>query len=689
MQEEKFQILTSDQEIDWDEKLTFVDVLERHTKNFPDKVAYHLLEDGITETDRITYGELNSRVKSMAAYFQSNFSKGDRALMLFPSGLEFPISLVSCFYSGIIAVPAYPPRKNRMFHRFEAILKDCNPAFILTTRKIFEDIQKNFSEEESLKNSRYVIYEDFSIDPGPSWQRAEIRTDDIALLQYTSGSTGTPNGVMVSHGNIMHNSEFIKQSFGHTGEVTCVHWLPGFHDMGLIGALLQPLYVGGKNVIIPPNSFLMKPMSWLNSISNYKASTAGGPNFALNFCVERMKEEELEGVDLDTVRPFYCGSEPIHAESLIGFAEAFAKCNFTPSQFYPCYGLAEATLIVTGGGLFDEPVYLTADAKQVEKRKVVIVGKEHPDAKTFVGCGYPWAGARVVIADPDTAIRAQRGTIGEIWTSSPSVAKGYWNKPEKSAETFHAYLVDTGEGPFLRTGDLGFIHDGQLYITGRIKDLIIIRGLNHYPNDIERTVESAHEALQPAAGAAFSVDAGNEERLVVVHEVRRTSMRDLDAESVFAAIRQAIAENHQLQVYAIALIRPGSIPKTSSGKIQRLMARKEFLENTLDPMASSISRDTLSSMPSALSSSPYALSPTPIADADIMEWIRNWMANELKIEPTSIRIDKPITSYGLGSLKAVLLANDASEHFGVEWPLDLFLEETTIEQIVKKGRELG
>lgn len=685
MQEEKFQILTSDLNVDLDENLTFVDVLERNTELHPDKVAYHFLEDGLHETDRITYGELNARVKAMAGYFQSNFHKGDRALMLFPIGIEFAVSLISCFCSGVIAVPAYPPRKNRMFDRFEDILLDCTPAFILTTRKIYEDIQKNFSDKQILKEARCVLYEDIP-DHTTGWVHPELTSEDIALLQYTSGSTGTPNGVMVSHANIIHNSESIKESFGHSENLRGVNWLPGFHDMGLIGTLIQPVYVGGSNAIIPPNAFLLKPVNWLRSISNYKGTTAGGPNFAFNYCVERFKEEELQDIDLSSVRPLFCGSEPIHAETLRAFTDTFSRYNFTSSQFYACYGLAEATLIVTGGGLYDEPVYLTADAKEVEKRKVVLVEEDHPDARTFVGCGYPWVGSTVAIVDPSTGKRLLAGNIGEIWTASPSVAKGYWNNPGKSKETFQAYLADTGEGPFLRTGDLGFIHDGQLFITGRMKDLIIIRGLNHYPNDIERTVENAHEALQPAAGAAFSVEAGLEERLVVVCEVRRTHMRDLLADAVFAAIRQAVAENHQLQVYAIALIRPGSIPKTSSGKIQRYKAREEFLDESLQTVASW--KTTLNPQPYALSPTPYALSPSPPTDDEIIEWIRQWMARELKIDPGLIETDKSIASYGLDSLKAVLLASDASKEFGIDWPLDLFLEETTIGQIVKKGKEL-
>lgn len=688
MKETRHQILYSEYHPDDIQGDTFIEVFDKNCRQFPDKVLYYYLEDGYHETSRITYEEMSIRAKAIAGYLQQHYPKGDRALLLFPPGIEFIASLFGCFYAGIIGVPAYPPRKNRTFDRFEAIIRDCTPACILTTRKIHEDIIKNFRDEACLKDIPCVDMEDIRDNWSERYKDPGLSRDDIALLQYTSGSTGTPNGVMVTHGNILHNSEVIRQSFGHTDKLAGVNWLPGFHDMGLIGTLIQPAYVGGMNAIIPPNAFLVKPMNWFKAITKYRGTTLGGPNFALDFCVERLKPEELQGVDLSTVRPFFCGAEPIHAHSLDRFAETFKDWHFSPDRYYPCYGLAEATLMVTGGGLYDNPVYIILDALEAGKGNVVLSEPAMPGARTYVGCGYPWCGTQVVIADPETGSSAPGGNIGEIWVSGPSVAQGYWNRPDLTRETFQAYLADIGEGPFLRTGDLGFIHEGQLFITGRIKDLIIIRGSNHYPHDIERTVELSHETLQPAAGAAFSVEAGSEERLVVVQEVRRTSMRDLDADAVFAAIRQAIAENHQLQVHAIALIRPGGIPKTSSGKIQRLTARKEFLENTLEPVSSWISQDTLSPKPYALRPPPYALRPMPSADAEIIEWIRQWMARELKIDPGRIETDKPIASYGLDSLKAVLLASDASQEFGVDWPLDLFLEETTIEQIVKKGKEL-
>lgn len=316
MKETKYQILRSElnpADIPGD---TFIEVFEKNCQRFPNKVLYYFLEDGFNETSRVTYLEMNTRAKAIAGYLQQFYKKGDRALLLFPPGIEFIASLMGCFYAGIIGVPAYPPRKNRMFDRFEAIIRDCTPAFILVNHKIQQDIYKNFQGEKRLEEKQYVVFEEISDDWFDQWEDPGVSDNDLALLQYTSGSTGDPNGVMISHANLLHNSENIKQAFGHTDHLVGVNWLPGFHDMGLIGALIQPAYVGGCNAIIPPNSFLLRPMSWLKALSTYRATTAGGPNFALDFCVDRLKLEELDGVDLSSVSPFFCGAEPIQSESL-------------------------------------------------------------------------------------------------------------------------------------------------------------------------------------------------------------------------------------------------------------------------------------------------------------------------------------------------------------------------------------
>lgn len=667
------QILTSP----IDEKLlpegTIVDVFELRTANSPDKTIYYFLEDGINVKEEITYAEMNRKVKGMAAYLQANYKKGDRALLLFPNGLEFIISLFACFYSGIVGVPAYPPRKNRLFRRFESIINDCDPAFILATSRIRDDLQKNFSTEPSLKEKKIEVYEEIENLEPENWTMPDLDPDDLVFLQYTSGSTGTPNGVMLTHRNLIVNSEFIKQAFGHDEDVICVHWLPGFHDMGLIGALLQPLYCGGSNTIIPPGVFLMRPQSWLKAISKFRATTSGGPNFSFDYCVDRIKDEDIEGLDLTSVNPFYSGAEPVREKTLENFAERFKGTGLKKSQFYPCYGMAESVLIITGTVLDEEPLYFHVDKEALKKGQVKETSGDD-NSTSFVGCGKPFMGATVAIVDTEKYTIAERGSIGEIWTMGPSVTKGYWNNPERTRETFEAYL-DDGSGPWLRTGDLGFIEKGQLFITGRKKDLIIIRGRNYHPTDIELSVEETHQAINKGSVAAFSVDTDHGEQLAVAAEIKRTFLRDFDKDEVFDAIRSAITSDYQVEAYAIELLYTNSLPKTSSGKIQRFECRNGFMDGTLKSITSwknpSLNKPALA-----------------IGEDTILTWMKEWIAGKLDIDKDTIDETVPVDKLGLDSVMAVVMAKDAEEEFGIEWPLDLFLEETTLERIAKKGSEL-
>lgn len=650
-----------------------VELFEKRTGERPEKMIYSFLEDGLNVASSITYGEMNSRAKSIAAYLQKHHEKGDRALMLFPSGIEFIVSLVGCFYSGIIAVPAYPPKKNRLFERFEAIANDCSPAVILTTEKIHSDLVKNFPGEDVLQNVQYAVYEEIADKYADEWEDPDVGSRDIAMLQYTSGSTGMPNGVILTHENILYNSEFIKQAFGHDENLVGVNWLPGFHDMGLIGALLQPLYVGGCNYIIPPNVFLMRPQNWLKAIGKYKAITAGGPNFAYEYCVDRVKDEDLEEIDLSTVNPLFSGAEPVRKHTLKKFTDKFKNTGLSEKQFYPCYGMAESVLIITGGELNDPPLYFHAEVADLLNG--LVTGKEYEDdAATFVGCGRPMAGTDIAIVDTRTLDVAPGGIIGEIWVKGPSVAPGYWNQPGKTKETFNASLPD-GSGPWLRTGDLGFIEEGQLFITGRMKDLIIVRGRNYHPTDIELTVEGAHEAVNKGSVAAFPVETKKGEQLAVAAEIKRTFLRELNEDEVFAAIRSAVTEDHQLEAAAIVLLRTNTLPKTSSGKIQRFECRNQYLEGTLHTVGSWKQPETEMTLPNR-------------DEELIIAWMKNWIAEKLDIEKDGIDETVPVDKLGLDSVMAVVMAQDAEEEFGIEWPLDLFLEETTLEKIAKKGREL-
>ncbi|ACC81529.1 hybrid non-ribosomal peptide synthetase/type I polyketide synthase [Nostoc punctiforme] len=563
---------------------TFVDLLSYRSLSQPNQIAYTFLVDGDTEEVKLTYQELDQKARAIAVELQSlKAAPGERALLLYPSGLEFIVAFFGCLYAGVLAVPVYPPRRNQRMTRLQAIVKDSEARFALTTASVLTNIQQGFAQEPEL-TALHCIAIDKIVSDASNWQKPPLEKSTLAFLQYTSGSTGTPKGVIVTHGNLLQNSEYIKSAFELTPNSVSVTWLPSFHDMGLIDGVLQPLYTGFPSVMMSPASFVQQPIRWLKAISDYKATHCGGPNFGYELCVSKITPEQRANLDLSSWCSAYSGAEPVRRETLEKFAATFKSSGFQAKFFYPCYGMAEATLMISGGGVADEPVYCVVDPKALEKNQIIQVSEDTPKVKHLVGCGYAWLDTKIAIANPQSLTLCAPEQVGEIWVSGSSIAKGYWNRPEQTKETFHAYLADTAEGPFLRTGDLGFLKDGQLFITGRLKDVVIIRGCNHYPQDIELTVEQSHQALKAGSGAAFSVDIDGEEQLVIVQEVERTYLRHLNLDEVVEAIKTSVSQIHELQVYAVLLLKTGSIPKTSSGKIQRHACRAGFLAGTLNAL---------------------------------------------------------------------------------------------------------
>jgi acyl-CoA synthetase (AMP-forming)/AMP-acid ligase II len=450
----------------------------------------------------------------------------------------------------------------------------------LTTASLLTTIQ----EALPLVNRHCIATDDLPNDVASAWQEPKINSQSLAFLQYTSGSTGTPKGVMVSHGNLVHNSTLIHQLFGHNPQSRGVIWLPAYHDMGLIGGLLQPIYGGFPSFLMSPVSFLQKPLRWLEAISRYRATTSGGPDSAYDLVYRQVTPEQLTSLDLSSWEVAFTGAEPIRAQTLDRFTQTFAAAGFRRQAFYPCYGMAETTLIVSGGVKAQPPVIQSVNGTALAENRVVTATGVKEDSRTIVGCGQSSPDQRIVIVDPQSLQPCPNGRVGEVWVAGASVTQGYWNRPVQTQEIFQAYL-STGEGPFLRTGDLGFLQEGELFITGRLKDLIILFGRNHYPQDIELSVEQCHASLRPGCGAAFSVEVGGQERLVVVQEVERTHLRKLDSHEVIGAIRRVIAQEHEIQVYAVLLLKTASLPKTSSGKVRRSTCREGFLAGTLDVIA--------------------------------------------------------------------------------------------------------
>jgi acyl-CoA synthetase (AMP-forming)/AMP-acid ligase II len=545
----------------------------------PDRIAFYYLVDGEDEETRITYGQLDRRARAIAAEFQARGLAGQRALLLFPPGLEFVAALFGCFYAGVVAVPAYPPRRNRNMQRIQAIADDAGAKAALSVFDVTQRVDCFLDEAPNLRDLQWLATDQVSDELAPRWAPPELERDSLAVLQYTSGSTGIPKGVMLTHGNVMHNCGLITCAF-QTGDYELgLSWLPTYHDMGLIGGVLNSLYCGRPTVLMSPMSFLQQPYRWLRAISKYRVAVSGGPNFAYDICTKKVTPEQVETLDLRSWELAFNGAEPVRASTLDKFCRKFEPCGFRPESFYPCYGMAESTLIVTGGARKLRPLVRTFDGKRLDDRKVVEVAPTHHHARDLIGCGGALPEGQVVIVDPQRHVRLPQDRVGEIWVASDSVGKGYLNKRRETRHTFQAKLAGDGARTYLRTGDLGFFKYNELFVTGRLKDLIIIRGVNHYPQDIEMTVEAADERLRNGSCAAFAVDIEGRERLIIVSEVER--IRKDDWSDVISAIRRDVTTVHDVAPDGIVLVRAGSIPKTSSSKIQRHACRNGFLDGSL------------------------------------------------------------------------------------------------------------
>ncbi|HZU90320.1 MAG TPA: fatty acyl-AMP ligase [Stellaceae bacterium] len=549
--------------------------------------AYIFLPDRGGERSVLTFAGLHARARALARHLAERGEQGDRAALLFPPGLDFVAAFFGCLLAGIVAAPLMIPRRDSRRDASRAILADCAPRFLLTTRALVETSRPDLHDRLADSGGAWVFCEDVPADPGSeaggeAEPLAALRRDDIAFLQYTSGSTSTPKGVMVSHGNLLDNSEMIRIAFGNTQRSTYVSWVPLYHDMGLILNVLQSLYVGALCVLMAPVTFMQRPLNWLRAIHEFRAEVAGGPNFAFDHCVARYRAEEMEGVDLSSWKLAFNGAEPVRAETIERFVAVFARHGFAATALYPAYGMAEATLLISGGRRGDGPVLHCVSRDALQHRRIEPRRREE-GAQVLVGCGRPLSGEALAIVDPDSRRRLAPGEIGEIWAAGPNVAQGYWHNPEATRATFGGRIAGEDSGAWLRTGDLGFFDAAsELFITGRIKDLIIIRGINHYPQDIEHTVETCHPALRRHGGAAFAAEESGEERLVVVQEVERGWRRRCDPAEITATIRAAVVREHDIAPYRVVLIRPGTLPQTTSGKIQRGRARQLWRAGALE-----------------------------------------------------------------------------------------------------------
>ena len=684
-----------------------VELLRHRARCQSDDIAFIYLVDGENEQVHLTYRELDRQARAIGAWLEAQDLVGERALLLYPPGLEFIAAFFGCLYGGVIAVPVYPPRRNRSLERIQAIADDADAKVALTTDGVLSRVMPLIDETPHLKNLTWLATCQVPSGLEEKWDMPDVHGDTLAFLQYTSGSTGTPKGVVLNHANLVHNSALIAYAFEHTRSAKGVFWLPSYHDMGLIGGILQPLYLGRPNILMSPMSFLQKPYRWLSAISRFHGSTSGGPNFAYDLCVRKITPEQRKTLDLSCWTVAFNGAEPVHAETINAFCEAFEPCGFRREAFYPCFGLAEATLIVSGGYACEPPVFRSFDAAALARGQVVNADPEDEGVKTMVGCGQNLPDQKIVVADPETLTSCTPGRIGEIWVQGPSVAQGYWQQAEATKGTFQGRLKDTGEGPFLRTGDLGFLLDGELFVTGRVKDLIIVHGVNYYPQDIERTVQQSHPRLRSDSGAAFTVEVKGKEQLVIVQEIERRKQGDWTA--VFDAIRRAVSAEHELALEAIVLIKAGSISKTSSGKIQRHACRNAYMSGALNEVARWISADVSRPQAVALAfedgdsfaaqeaadgkSAKPMLTPAFMiaaskngklgaAEKRVTQIVLEEIIRVARERARGMTLDSPIVETGMDSLERMEIVASLEERFGGRFPDEVLPEMETTRQVV-------
>lgn len=649
---------------------TFNDVLVRNSEKHISKKALIQINRFGEEVYSINYSNLINASILFSNQLSSHFNKGDRCIISIPPGVEYVVAFLGCLFSGIIAVPVAVPRRKKTNKRFWSILSDSSPKGIITNQTTYTILHEILTTLPTSKLSENIITVTINNSHIKPEFPIDIHDNDIAFLQYTSGSVSDPKGVIINHKNLVHNSEIIKKSFNHTKELVGVNWLPPYHDMGLIGCLLQPLYVGGTAVIIQPYDFIRDPALWFHSIQKYKATTVGCPNFALDYCISKIQSLDAETMSLSSLKVMFCGSEPIRKSTFSRFTKKFAKLGFDESKFLPCYGLAEATLMVSGLSQEEVPIFNQLDTSG-NKSKV--------DKTTYASCGKGWKNTVIRIVDLDAETILPDSEIGEIWVNNDSVSSGYWGTRDVSNDSFNGTLSDIPKKPFLKTGDIGFISDTNLYVIGRKREMIIINGLNIFPNDIEGEVHNCHEKLMANSCAVFSILDDEVEKVIIVQEIKRKYLAQFDFNDVYAKILSTITEVYEIPIHSIVLIKPYSLSKTSSGKIRRKETKRLYLEKNLAVV------DMWKEVPKR-NPEEIGLKDTDLVNKEIVvKWIKQWLGNKLRINSELIDPDQSVLGLGLDSIGAVELESDINTQFNMDLFVGDFLQDNSINKLAEDG----
>lgn len=636
------------------------------------RVGFTYLREDETAAETVTYSQLDARACSIAGQLQAHCRPGDRALLMYGPGLEFIAALAGCLYAGVVAVPVYPPdplRVARTLPRLESIIRDAQSRLVLGTSS---DLAWAGAMLGKIPGVDALIATD-EIETrtiaATNWAGPRLDRQTLAFIQYTSGSTGEPKGVMIQHGNVLQNMIQMEAAIDVEDAVAAT-WLPAYHDMGLIGSILQCWYSGRPNVMMSPLAFFQRPIFWLETIAKYRATTTGAPNFAYELCVRKTTAEERQNLDLSCWRLAMSGAEPVRPDTIERFLEAFAPSGVRRDIFKPCFGMAEATLMVACTPKSEPARIGSFDAEQLAENNVVETSDDQAAVRRLASCGQSVLDQELLIVDPETLDELPADHVGEIWIAGRHIASGYWNQPEESERTFAAH-TRSGRGPFLRTGDAGFLHDGDLFISGRLKEMMIVHGRNYFPADLEQTAAAAHEALKGCCGAAFAVETGGRERIVIVHEVARPNRVDL--EEVSRIVRWEVLDAHDVLLDTVVLVRRGTIPKTTSGKIQRGACHELFLARELQPLHCWKAPHLAAS---ANANRPYAAPRTPTESLLADAW-----SEVLGLE--KVGVFDNFMDLGGHSLLAAQLANRLGPRLGIEIPLRELFERPTIADLAE------
>jgi acyl-CoA synthetase (AMP-forming)/AMP-acid ligase II/acyl carrier protein len=629
-------------------------ILARRAAAVEDRWSLIFLE-GDREAARMELPQFAAAVSSVARHVAAISAPGEPVLLLYPPGVDFLIGFMACLAANRPAVPINPPRRNRLIERIDGILADTGARVALTTAAMLADQAWWREDDVPLASLAWHETDGIAVTAGTPWEPA-VAPDDTAFIQYTSGSTSAPKGVVVSHGNLIEDLRRMAEVWGIGPDSVMVTWLPAFHDLGLVFGLLQPLFSGCVTVAMAPARFLQMPFRWLEAITQYRGTHTAAPSFAYDACLRRISAEQRARLDLSSLRVAMNAAEPIDPSVLAAFEAQFRACGYGPTVSSPAYGLAESTLAITANPVGERPVLLHLEPDELEGQGRAIAMKAGmPRARVMVGCGRPLPDVGIRIVDPQTGRALADRLVGEVWASGPTIAMSYWNNLAASAETFGA-LIDGGDGtPHLRTGDLGFLWDGELVITGRLKDVIIIRGVNYYPQDFERAAFRSHPGLRPECSAAFSLQptTGGTERLTIVQEVERVHRR-APPKPMFDAIRDAIWNGFDVAPHSIVLIEPGSVPRTSSGKIRRSATRAALLDGRL-PVIAAWEQPSLT---------PGPAKSTRTDPASLRSWLVAWLAERLQVPAGRFDPDASFASYGMDSLTASKMAAALGQRLG-------------------------